>query len=142
MSKVMRIEEPAHLATIIDFIHDCWFERDSIRLDPERSELIIRFVRPDAGRGSVVQKVLFVKRVRVPVMECLLRIHHVRDFSVEDKAQVGRYDFNEILFHEGEKRIRITTGVPIGIEIQVDRFEVSVEETDNVVEEKMTTLIF
>lgn len=142
MGKVIRIEDPKELPTIVDFVHDCWFDRDSILLDPLTSVLSIKFVRKATERGSIVGKVLFFKKVRVPTVECFIRIRHAKDCVIKDNEQVGRYDFNEILYRKDAKCIRITTGVPIEIEVNIDKFDVSVEETDTIVEEKTSISLF
>lgn len=136
------IKDPRRIPAVLDLIHDCWFDVDDILYDPATLTLSIRFGREMPERSRVVERGLLLSRKEVPVAECFLKIHHVADYSVRDTERVGAYDFNEIEYDPGLKRIRITTGVPIDIEVRVNKFEIEVEETNNIIEVKTKTSIF
>lgn len=136
MSKVTNATDPSDLKIIVDIIHDCWFNKDDIVFDSSNHSLCIPFQRTAMEKERTIKKFLFFKKIRIPVIECFLGFHHVRDYSVEDKVQVGNYDFNTIKYEPETKTIQLTTGVPIGIEIVVEDFEITVEETENIIEER------
>jgi len=135
MARIIRIIDPKNIATILDVIHDCWFDRDEITFDAEQRILSVRFIK-EVGPVRIVDKKLFLKRVRVPMIECFLRIYSVKEYKVTDTEKVGKYDFNEIKYDPYLNLIRITTGIPLDITLQVVQFDVAVEETDNIIEEK------
>lgn len=140
--KNLSIKNPEQISDIVNIIHDCWFDVDDIVYDPEASVLSLKFKREMPRRSRVLKEGLLTKRLEVPIVECFLRIHHVKSYRIKDTEHVGLYNFNELEYDPNLKHINITTGVPIDIIISVERFEVSVEETDKVIETKIVTSIF
>ena len=136
------IDDPNQMSTILDLIHDCWFDVNTITYEPEALTLSLWFGREMPDRSRVIEKRFLLKKKEVPVAECFLKIRHVTDYSIRDTEQVGVYDLNEIEYDPNLKRIRITTGVPLDIQMTVERFEIEVEETDNIIETKTKTSIF
>ena len=61
---------------------------------------------------------------------------------MEDAERVGSYDFNELRFHEGRKRIEVTTGVPLDLYADVERLEVAAVVTDHVVKTRKRLAFF
>ena len=117
--------EPHQVAAVNEAIHDYWFDVDRITFDASASTLSLPFPRPPAG---AVDKHVFVSRKHDEGnVESVLRIKRVRRWRIEDTNKVGYYDFNELRYDPGKKVIRITTGIPILIEIEVERLEVAVE---------------
>ena len=53
---------------------------------------------------------------------------NVVTYTIKDPKKVGIYDFNELIYDPERKRLSITTGVPIEIEVTVSRFELDIEE--------------
>lgn len=135
MARTTVIELAEELPVVIDMIHDSWFNANAISYDKESRTLSIPFARESENR-EIVWRWWFLKRVKRFYTECLLRIHHVDSYVVEDEAQVGTYDFNEIEYNAGLKEIRITTGVPIEMRMTVQQLKISVEESEKVIEEK------
>jgi hypothetical protein len=121
------------LSAITDLVHDCWFDIDDIRYDPEVRTLTIPFQRPMPERAIKGAR-LFGRR-RVPRVECFLRIGEVRRWKMVDEKCVGRYDFNEVNYDRPQETINISTGVPLELAVEVDRLDVSVDITDHVVDD-------
>lgn len=136
MDRNIHITNPNDIGLILDVIHDCWFDKGDIVFDPNTAILSIRFKRELRNKRQITGKSWGIKKAIIPVIECFLRIHNIENYSVSDKANVGSYDFNEIKYDHNIKKVIVTTGVPIDIEIIVKDFEISIEETDNVIEEK------
>ena len=138
MARISLVKKSDQAYIITDLIHDCWFDKDTILHDSANSILIIRYKKQVAEWKEVVRKIWFLKKVNIPIAECFLKIHGVDSYSVEDEANIGTYDFNEIKYSPQSKLITITSGFPIKINVYVERFEIVVEETDNIIERKLS----
>jgi hypothetical protein len=132
-NNVTRIKDHNQISLILDVIHDCWFDVGDINYSPEESLLIIKFERELICEGLLEGGGILFKRVRIPTIECLLRFYHVRNFVITDTEKVGRYDLTGIEYQADLKRLFINTGIPLDIMLEVEQFEVVVEETDRVI---------
>jgi hypothetical protein len=115
------IKNPKELKTIVDVIHDWWFDLDKIRFDPDTSTLSIPFseqIDDDHKTESKNTK-----------ENLLLQIKHVQKYQINDTEKIGTYDFNEIEYDEDKNRLNITTGVPLGFEIYISGFEIIVSNS-------------
>jgi len=137
MSRIVTVSVPEDLFLIHELIHDCWFELDDINLEASAGVLEIMFTRPAVERGREVGRILFLKRVQMPFVKCILRIYQVEHYEVEDTQHVGQYDFNELRYDPIAHKVVIDTGIPLRFEVKVREFEVAVEETDTVVKERL-----
>ena len=142
MSKLIHIAEPAEIASILDIIHDCWFDKDDIVYNPEKLILSFKFLLESPEHKKQISKVGFVKKMSIPYLECFLQILHVKTYHITDKENVGKYDFNELKYDADQNKICITTGIPLDIEVFVDSFEVQVEITDKIIKEKASLSLF
>jgi hypothetical protein len=137
------IRDPKDLPAIVDLIHDCWFDIADVVFHPRQSLLSIRYKRPLREKAQVLRRRLFLlKWIRVPLVECFLEINHVIESHVEDRQGVRLYDFNTVTYDSHSNIVRVNTGIPTTITMKVDQFELSVEETDNVVEIETKRAIF
>ena len=129
----VRINDGSQLKRVNEVIHDYWFDLDEVVFDKETSTLQIRFTRPRLEPSPKRSGLALLHKVDVPYVEAFLRIHHVLRWTAEDSERIGSYDFNELLFDEARKRIRVSTGVPLVLFADVEEFELSVLVTDTVV---------
>ena len=127
--KSISIKDPNQIPSICDLIHDSWFEVSDIEFDSNTSVLYIEFERQLKDKSTVVEKKWFVEKIEVPLVQCFLNIHHVESYKIDDTERVGKYDFTTLEYNSDLRCISIITGTPIGIEIRVRDFEVSVVET-------------
>ena len=141
-NKVARIQDYNQMSLILDIIHDCWFDLDDINYYPEESLLVIKFERELICEGVLEGGGIFFKRVRIPTIECLLNFYHVRNFVINDTEKVGRYDLTGIEYQADLKRLFINTGIPLDIMLEVEQFEVVVEETDRVISTRTRSSLF
>lgn len=141
MGESLTIDDPQKIPELLDVIHDRWFDVEGIVHAPESSILSIPFKQELLEQRQAHRRFWFLKQLRVPIVKCFLSIHHVKTYTIRDTEQVQFYDFNELRFDPEQKVISITTGVPIEIEIAVEKFEVSVEQTDEVVDVKIVQSI-
>lgn len=136
------IQDPKDLPAIVDLIHDCWFDIADVVFHPRQSLLSIRYKRPVREKAQVLRRFLLWKWIAVPLVECFLEINHVIESRVEDQQGIRLYDFNTISYDSSSNTIRVDTGIPTTITMQVTQFEISIEETDNVVEIETKRAVF
>ena len=135
MKKIMQINNQKDLFKVIDFIHDYNFDSETIYLDSSNS-LNIKFERPLYEKAVLIWKFLCIKKIEVPIGEYVLKIHNINKYILKDTERVKFYDFNELIYQENEKCIRVISGIPIEIIIYVSNFEISIEDTEKIVCEK------
>lgn len=142
MATTVSVTDPAKLAPLLDLVHDRWFEAAAVTFDPQSGELRIPFLFEVSEDARVLRDWIVVRRLEAPVVAAVLRIGWVVSYRVEDDEKVGKYDINTIEYDPRASRVRITTGIPMQLEANVERFAVSVEVTDEVVTTKRTFSIF
>lgn len=139
MAELRKITNPEELTSIVDFIHDCKFDKEKIVFHPETTVLEITFYRETPEKSKIISRFLFFKKRTVPVVEYLLKILHVENYQIHEGSQIGPASedfFNIITYDKQEKQLRISTVISKGILIKVKDFEISIEDTGRVVEEK------
>ncbi|MBI5365428.1 MAG: hypothetical protein HZA54_00200 [Planctomycetes bacterium] len=124
MTALAVVTDPKHLPKIVHLIHDCWFGVEDIRFDSDRQVMAIPFSRGSRRLGDSG----YGRSRTLPPPDCVLKVHHVVGHSVIDHELVGFYDFTELTYNSGDRRIDVRTGIPIAIHAVVDSFEVSVEQ--------------
>lgn len=133
---VLTIENPKDLNRAVDLVHDRWFSTNDIVFDKANESVLIRF----AGRASSDQSGTarrWFSKVRKPLLvEWLLRIGNVEKYSIDDKAGIEKYDFNELIYDQRARTVTITSGLPFQMVIAVKEFAISVEETTNFLAER------
>jgi hypothetical protein len=95
------------------------------------SMLTITF-RQIVTAGKNRWKAFFYTSRTSPSLRCVLRIRNVKSFSVQNAVN-DTLDINELTYDESKGRLRIITGIPSDITIEVTAFHVSVEVLDQVV---------
>jgi hypothetical protein len=136
------IRDSKELPTIIDLIHGCWFDIADVVFHSRQSLLSIRYKRPVRERAQVLRRLLLWKWIEVPLVECFLEINHVIESRVEDQQGIRLYDFNIVSYDNSSNTVRVDTGIPTTITMKVTQFEISIEETDNVVEIETKRAVF
>ncbi len=136
MSETISISHPDEAEKIIATIHDCWFDVDRINHDQNSSELIIQFEKEMSEKHSSDGQRFFLKKIQTPIVECSLRIFHAIGYEIKDEKRVGKYDFNTLEYDDVNNILRITTGIPLGFQVRIDAFEITVEVSDNVIRKK------
>jgi hypothetical protein len=127
--KSISINDRIQIPIIDDVIHDAWFDVSNIKFDSNTSVLSIEFERELREESTVVEKNWIMEKIEVPLVRCFLNIFHVESYKIDDTERVGYYDFTTLEYNSDLGCISIITGTPIGIEIKVRDFEVSVIET-------------
>ncbi len=133
MAKFLRITHPSELDAVNDIIHDCYFDIADIVFDSSAASLSFKF-RKLVTRGKHGWKDFFSTSRMLPATECFLRFAGVESYQVNDTQKVGTYDLNVLEYNPKEGCVKVLTGIPIEVKVQVTRFDVSVEVTDNLIE--------
>ena len=142
MARRTVIQDPKDLPAIVDLIHDCWFDIADVVFHPRQSLLSIRYKRPVREKAQILWRLFLWKWIEVPLIECFLEINHVIESRVEDQQGIRLYDFNTISYDSSSNTVRVDTGIPTTITMKVTQFEISIEETDNVVEIETKRAVF
>ncbi len=142
MGAEVSITKGSDLTRINEVIHDYWFDLDDVTFNEAVAILEIRFSRPSVEAHTPARGWSLLRRIEIPYVESFLRIHHVQRWALEDTQRIGSYDFNELRFDVTNHRIQVTTGVPLYLSANVERLEVSVLVTDNVVKTEKRLAFF
>jgi len=141
----LRATDSAGLLEVTGEIHDWYFDTDDIAFDPLAAELAIPFRRWSYEEARVVAvdpprrtwlglgpPLPVDRRGRTwtaPWYRWYLRIRGVRRYSVDDEAEIGLADFDQITCSEGT--LRIECNIPVTILVHVSTVDVQLEETAN-----------
>ena len=99
----MEIQFFTDLWTVLDLVHDRWFDLTEVSFDKDRGEVCIFL--GEQRRGSC--------------MDRRLRITGVLDFEVKDEAKIGRYDLADIEIDPSSSILRIKSGFPLVISMKM-----------------------
>jgi hypothetical protein len=105
--------EPKDLSQVNDLINDRWFDVTQIR--EEGTDLLI----PYASHA--------VSRAADALFDSALRIGAARSWRVVDTEQVAIYDLAGMSYDEARGRLTIEGNIPLTIEVEVARFDVSLD---------------
>jgi hypothetical protein len=130
---IMTFTDPGAISDLLDYIHDCPFKVDDISFDREGSVLSIRFGRELADRARVISGNWFMAKRELPLGGCFLRILHVQSYSLNDMAHIGTYLMTDLEFDQNLGRVSVISAQPLDIHVNVEHFEITVEETDRIV---------
>lgn len=128
MKETVHVRDPAEISRVTEIIHDCWFNTSNIHFDSENAILIVPFEYRDP-RTREADGRRFLRRKKPHTFVALLKIYRAQTFTIQDRAEIERYDFDELLYDPELGIVRITSGFPFEISIAVSQFEVSVEVT-------------
>lgn len=141
MPSETRVTNARDLEAVTRLIHDHWFEVADTSFDSARRALRVKFRRPSETGERTIRRVLFFRRVRVPVTEWWLEIRNVESHTIRETERIGRYDFNELQFSEPDRTLTVKTGVPLDFRVVVGELDIAVGDTGKVVEEKVYTTV-
>jgi hypothetical protein len=116
---ILTVSEPQELDQIMDEVHDKWFDLDAITYVEADREFALAYGRKATRKESR-------EGAAHLVVEGELRIAHAIACEVEDKAQIGYYDLNEVTYDPDARAIVLTSSFPLRITIAVSAIEVAV----------------
>lgn len=129
------VTNPEELDVLNDIIHDCPFDQDNITYDFDQSAINIRFEREAWERKETTGGFWFIRKCRVPILECTLRILHAKDYRIHERREGGPGTddiLNIVSYRPHQRQVWIETAFTNGIEVNVDEFEMFVIECDRV----------
>ena len=112
---LVRCNEAGAIDAILRLLHDRWFWFSAIFLDPELPILKVPF---EESSGAL--------DIPAGEREVILEIHHVSRFELHDDAEIDRYDLNTISFDEHSQVVRLETGFPAAIHVEVKALDLRV----------------
>jgi hypothetical protein len=127
-ARILTAKRTDEVGAVNDLIHDSFFNVDDIVFDSQTSILSFKFELPTLPSGLGLKVFIYSSKAS-PGVECVLKIHNVEKYSIDDTEKVGRYDFNIIEFDALARVVYIRTNIPIGIRILVSELEISLEVT-------------
>jgi len=145
MTQLIHLSNPENLDLVNDLIHDCDFDKEDIVIDPHTSTLKIKFAREATEKRTLSKSFLFIKTERFPVEENTLIISNVKNFQIEAGKVEGLGTdecFNIATFDKDKNTIWISLIFDKGIRIKVSEFEIAIEETHKVLDEKTRFTVF
>lgn len=113
--QTMTITQSQQLPELLNLVHDHWFDAERITLDKGRKTVAIHLEEKKANlaKGSKDGIRLLIKNAEA--------------LSVNDTEKVRDYDLNEIKFGAAGRRVIITGGIPITIEVKVTSLNIETE---------------
>lgn len=99
----MEVQFFTDLWTVLDLVHDRWFDLTEVNFDKDRGEVCI--LLGEQRRGSC--------------MDRRLQITGVLGFEVKDEAKIGRYDLADIEIDSSSSTLRIKSGFPLVISMRM-----------------------
>lgn len=139
---VITIKEPKAIKDILYLIHDEWFDKNDIRFNQQTSLLQIKFRRINKSDKKIEKSLFVIKKITCPIIESFLIIEDVLNYVIDDKADIGLYDFDTIEYDEKKKKITINSNFPMKIIIKVKQFSVTIKDTNTVVDFKSFWSVF
>jgi hypothetical protein len=130
------VRDYREIGVILDFAHDCEFRTDDLRYNSETQCLELPFERENRDRKQKAQRLLLVTKWKFPIIESVLRLHHVSNYDVEDKAQIGLYSLDDIEYDERARTIRVSADPLLSITAVVSKLLVELEDTERVIRER------
>lgn len=94
------VTDSNQLRTIVDRIHDRWFDPQEIVFGRERAILTVPFVERTASAfwSRATKKIKSIRPFG------FLKISHVSSYHIHDTEKVGLYDFNKFSYDARSKR--------------------------------------
>lgn len=127
---------PRDLRLISGLIRDAFFRPADVRFNEAKGTLEIPFVSAVREQGQPIRQTLLSRRMKVPVVQCLLRISHVASYEVLDPEQYEWYDFNLLRYDENAQSLTVISNFKYRITAKLTGFAVSAEKTDTTVGEQ------
>lgn len=128
MAVEIRVSRADDLSFVNAVIHDQFFELDAVRFEEKAERLVIPFEFEDVERQEVLERNWRgrAKRAQIPLRRAELSIQRAIQVELADAERVGVYDFDQLEYDEVERRLAITTNIPLEFAALVRAIDVSV----------------
>ena len=91
------------LWTVLDLVHDRWFDLEQVSFDQQHGSVCICLGEKRSG----------------PYRDRLLKITGVLAMEIRDEAKIGQYDLSDIEIDSSSSSIRIKSGFPFEIRLKM-----------------------
>jgi len=142
VNSVYEFSKVSDLDAILDMLHDQWFDLGGLKYNDKASELTLLFEVADYENADTVLSLYFIKLKSTPVCKVLLTICGVESYSVKDVENIGKYDLNEITYAADTKSMMITSTIPLYFTVNVSKFLIKIEFTNEILFRKKYFKIF
>jgi hypothetical protein len=107
-------------------IHDSWFDIEQISFSADSGVLEIPL-----GEGMRAKGLRIMERPPSD-FPWLLTLYGVSDLEIEDQADIGSYDIDQLEFRPGTGQLILYSGFPFKLSVRVDRgeFKAEIREAD------------
>ena len=107
----MLITDASNLNTLVDSVHDLWFDIDQVERDFSAGVVtILLYTEPDDLRRNQPP----CSMLRISSVDCLL---------IRDTEHVGYYDIDKIDFEPVARVLTITGCIPIMVKLRIAKLE-------------------
>lgn len=127
-------EASDELGIITDFVHDCWFDLDSVKHDQNLGTITVTFKKLIVIPQTRLNKWSFFKRRKTIERYFNLEVAHTKEYEINDTEKVGMYDFIEVKYNKDEKEVVILTGIPLDFHVRVEQFKISINSLPEALE--------
>ncbi len=138
----LAVTDASALDEVSGEIHDWFFDVEDIAFDRQAAALTIPFRRWSYEEARLVgedppvrgwRKIFgttTAKSWEAPWYRWVLRIRSADSYRLQDDAQIGCADFNEISYDPARSTLIVRGNIPVTIEVRVRAIAVEVEQTD------------
>ena len=82
------------------------------------------------GPSRIIKNWIIRKVVEVDILQCLLKIKNVEKYEIADKADIGVYSFNKLIFDEKSKQLIFACNEPCELRLEVSGIHIENEELE------------
>lgn len=118
-----------NLEQIDCFLHDQRFDIDKLRYERAAGMVALPFEKEDRRGLSGRWYSLLFHKWTVPIHEHVLELQNVKSYTLEDRAQVGRYTFTSLEYDPVHGNIRIVGSPDLQIVVEVSELALAVVST-------------
>lgn len=124
------VTDSAQLGLVTAELHDWFYDLEDVAFEASRRQLVVPFRRWDYEQARVLERRRLSRLEELPWYRWYLSIGSVLSYEIDDAAQIGEADFNEVRFDEKSRTLLVEGGLPVRIIARVEQLHVQVEETD------------
>ncbi|BCA54017.1 hypothetical protein W02_11570 [Nitrospira sp. KM1] len=99
----MELRFHTDMSGVLDLVHDRWFELAQVKFDRQKGEVTVPLGEKRKG----------------PFADKILKITGVSNITIMDDAKIGIYDLCDLIPDYSSSSIRITSGFPIEIILEI-----------------------
>jgi hypothetical protein len=131
------VKEKERLSLIGDVLHDQPFRARDVRFDAAGGEVTIPFMYRDVDAAGPARRPwwrsLWRSEIDIPLKAGIVRLRHVTDMAVDDRARIDSCEFNTLTYNRAGSSVVIDATPDLSIALRVTDLEVSVQVEDGTI---------